>query len=279
MVSLAFLLTSLIVVVMPGTGALITLTAGVSRGARAGVVAAFGCTLGIVPHLIAAVTGAAALLRASGVAFDVLRVVGVVYLLFMAVVTWRDKSDLIVVEDSRPRSPVRVIVSAMLSNLLNPTDRFLLRVPPAVCARARTERGRATAAAERGVHGDDVRRVRRLRNCRGCGSSQPHRTTQDHPACATCVCHVFRGSRRQARDDRSLVGLVKRRLHAAPSFAAMRRGVSEHRFARQCRATRRTNAFARCATFDWRWLGTRQRLGASPALSYENGYGQRPGVA
>ena len=78
MVSLAFLLTSLILVVMPGTGALITLTAGVSRGARAGVVAAFGCTLGIVPHLIAAVTGAAALLHASGVAFDVLRVVGVV---------------------------------------------------------------------------------------------------------------------------------------------------------------------------------------------------------
>jgi threonine/homoserine/homoserine lactone efflux protein len=118
--SAAFLLTSLIIIAMPGTGALITLSAGVSRGARASIVAALGCTLGIIPHLIAAVTGTAALLRASGTAFDTLRIVGVAYLLFMAVVTWRDRSDL-VVDDAQPaRSPARVIGSAMLSNLLNP---------------------------------------------------------------------------------------------------------------------------------------------------------------
>ncbi len=118
--SVAFLLTSLIIIAMPGTGALITLSAGVSRGARAGVVAAFGCTLGIVPHLIAAVTGTAALLRASGVAFDALRIVGVAYLLVMAVATWRDTSELTVRDDQPPRSAPRVIGSAMLSNLLNP---------------------------------------------------------------------------------------------------------------------------------------------------------------
>jgi threonine/homoserine/homoserine lactone efflux protein len=119
-VSLAFLLTSLVIIAMPGTGALITLSAGVSRGARASIVAAFGCTLGIVPHLIAAVTGTAALLRASGFAFDALRIVGVAYLLLMALATWRDKSRLAVQDDQPPRSPVRVIGSAMLANLLNP---------------------------------------------------------------------------------------------------------------------------------------------------------------
>lgn len=118
--SAAFLLTSLIIVAMPGTGALITLSAGVSRGARASVVAAFGCTLGIVPHLIAAVTGTAALLRASGIAFDALRIAGVAYLLFMAVATWRDKSELVVHDDVPLRSSARVIASAMLANLLNP---------------------------------------------------------------------------------------------------------------------------------------------------------------
>src|SRR5580698_9581514 len=102
---------------MPGTGALITLSAGVSRGGRASVVAAFGCTLGIVPHLIAAVTGTAALLRASGVAFDSLRIAGIAYLLFMAVATWRDRSNLVVGDEQPPRSPARVIGSAMLSNL------------------------------------------------------------------------------------------------------------------------------------------------------------------
>jgi len=120
LVSLAFLLTSLVIVAMPGTGALITLSAGVSRGARASTIAAVGCTLGIVPHLVAAVTGTAALLRASGVAFDALRIAGVAYLLFMALATWHDKSRLAVQANQPPRSPLRVIVSAMLANLLNP---------------------------------------------------------------------------------------------------------------------------------------------------------------
>lgn len=61
----AFLVTSLIIVATPGTDALITIGPGLSRGARSSLVAAFGCTLGIVPHLLAAVTGAAALLRAT----------------------------------------------------------------------------------------------------------------------------------------------------------------------------------------------------------------------
>jgi threonine/homoserine/homoserine lactone efflux protein len=119
-VSPAFLLTSLIVCLMPGTGALISLSAGLSRGARASVVAALGCTLGIIPHVIAAVTGTAALLRASGVAFDALRIAGVIYLLWMGVASWRDKSELVVDGDQPPRPAAKVIGSAMLSNLLNP---------------------------------------------------------------------------------------------------------------------------------------------------------------
>jgi threonine/homoserine/homoserine lactone efflux protein len=143
-VSIAFLLTSLVIVAMPGTGALITLSAGVSRGARASIVAAFGCTLGIVPHLIAAVTGTAALLRASGFAFDALRIAGVVYMLFMAVSTWRDKSQLAVQDDQPPRSPARVISSAMLANLLNPklTVFFFAFLPQFVPPHAPHELGR-----------------------------------------------------------------------------------------------------------------------------------------
>ena len=106
--SVAFVLTSLVIVALPGTGALITLSAGLSRGARASVIAAVGCTLGIVPHLLAAVTGTAALLRASGVAFDVVRLLGVAYLLFMAVSAWRDTSVLVVGDDQPGRSASQV---------------------------------------------------------------------------------------------------------------------------------------------------------------------------
>jgi threonine/homoserine/homoserine lactone efflux protein len=56
-VSIEFLITSLIVVASPGTGVLYTLGTGLSRGSRASVVAAFGCTLGIVPHMAAAILG------------------------------------------------------------------------------------------------------------------------------------------------------------------------------------------------------------------------------
>jgi len=75
--STAFLLTSLIVVASPGTGVLYTMAAGLSRGARASVIAAIGCTLGIIPHMVAAITGLAALLHASAVAFQTLKYVGV----------------------------------------------------------------------------------------------------------------------------------------------------------------------------------------------------------
>jgi threonine/homoserine/homoserine lactone efflux protein len=118
--SLEFLITSLIVVISPGTGVLVTLAAGLSRGARAAVVAAFGCTLGIVPHMLAAITGLAAVLHASAVAFQLIKYAGVAYLLFMAWATLKEQGALKVEADNTPRSNIQVIVSAVLVNVLNP---------------------------------------------------------------------------------------------------------------------------------------------------------------
>ncbi|WP_280263066.1 LysE family translocator [Nocardia wallacei] len=118
-----FLLTTLVIVVTPGTGALYTLAAGLSRGTRASVIAAFGCTLGIVPHMVAAITGLAALLNTSAIAFQTLKYLGVAYLLYMAWSTFRDKGTLAIDERGQsgpPPSALRVIVSAVLLNLLNP---------------------------------------------------------------------------------------------------------------------------------------------------------------
>ena len=118
--SVTFLLTSMVIVATPGTGALFTIAAGMSRGVRASLIAAVGCTLGIVPHLAAAITGTAALLHASGLAFETVKFLGVAYLLYMAWSTWRDKSVLSVEATAAPQSAARVIRSAMLINLLNP---------------------------------------------------------------------------------------------------------------------------------------------------------------
>jgi threonine/homoserine/homoserine lactone efflux protein len=113
-------LTSLVVIVSPGTGVLYTMAAGLSRGARASVIAAVGCTLGIIPHMVAAITGLAALLHTSAVAFQALKYVGVAYLLVVAWRTLKEKGALTVEKETTPRSATSVIVSAILVNILNP---------------------------------------------------------------------------------------------------------------------------------------------------------------
>ena len=118
--SIDFLITSLIVVVSPGTGVLFTLATGLSRGSRASVVAAFGCTLGIVPHMAAAIMGLAALLHASALAFQTFKYLGVAYLLYMAWMTLKEHGPLKIEKEVGNRSASHVIVSAILINILNP---------------------------------------------------------------------------------------------------------------------------------------------------------------
>jgi threonine/homoserine/homoserine lactone efflux protein len=115
-----FLLTTLIVVVSPGTGVLYTLAAGLARGARASAVAAVGCTLGIVPHMAAAVTGLAALLHASALAFQTLKYLGVAYLLYMAWSALKERGALKIEGDATPRSAAEVVITGVLINILNP---------------------------------------------------------------------------------------------------------------------------------------------------------------
>ena len=118
--SVEFLITSLLVVVSPGTGVLFTLATGLSRGSRASVVAAFGCTIGIVPHMAAAIMGLAALLHTSALAFQIVKYLGVAYLLYMAWNTLSERGALKVEQQVDTRSAVQVTVTAVLINILNP---------------------------------------------------------------------------------------------------------------------------------------------------------------
>lgn len=125
-----FWVTSVIATATPGTGALFTIAAALARGSRAGVIAALGCALGIVPHLVLALTGAAAVLAASPVAFQILKWLGVAYLLYIAWGMWRGSGALAMADDpasagastarAGAESPWRVIGNAVLVNLLNP---------------------------------------------------------------------------------------------------------------------------------------------------------------
>lgn len=133
--SLEFLITTLIVVLLPGTGVIYTLAAGLTRGARASMLAAFGCTLGIVPHVAASIAGLAALLHASALAFQTLKYLGVLYLFYMAWQMWRDTGALKIDASSGKSLPVqsgrRIVGAGILINLLNPklTVFFLAFMP------------------------------------------------------------------------------------------------------------------------------------------------------
>ncbi|HZR74732.1 LysE family translocator [Bradyrhizobium sp.] len=118
--SFAFLLTSFIVVVSPGTGVLYTLASALKGGARAAVAASIGCTLGIVPAMLAAMVGLAAVLHTSAVAFAALKWLGVAYLLYMAWQTLRERGALSVEARQDGAAEARVIVKGILVNILNP---------------------------------------------------------------------------------------------------------------------------------------------------------------
>jgi threonine/homoserine/homoserine lactone efflux protein len=118
--TLSFLLTTLIVVASPGTGVLYTLAVALAQGSRASIAAAFGCTLGIVPQMIGAMLGLAAILHTSALAFAALKWCGVAYLLYMAWQALRETGALAIKAEPSAKSDRRVIATAVLINILNP---------------------------------------------------------------------------------------------------------------------------------------------------------------
>lgn len=139
MISVEFLITSLVVVLIPGTGVIYTVSTGLVQGRRASIYAALGCTAGIVPHLLATILGLAAVMHTSALAFQVLKYAGVAYLFYVAYATWRDKSAFSVNETISRVSPAGLVIKAFLLNILNPklTIFFLAFLPQFVQPDAR----------------------------------------------------------------------------------------------------------------------------------------------
>ena len=138
MFTLEFLLTSLIVVLIPGTGVIFTISTGLAQGRRASFFASIGCTLGIVPHLLATVLGLSAIMHSSALAFQFLKYAGVAYLFYLAFATWRDRTPFAVQTVQGTSSTFRLVIKALLLNILNPklTIFFLAFLPQFVSPKA-----------------------------------------------------------------------------------------------------------------------------------------------
>ena len=122
--SVEFLVTSLIVILLPGTGVLYTLAIALGRGFRASVAAAFGCTIGIVPSALASIAGLAAIFHSSALAFQAIKYAGVAYLLYLAWTMVKAGGALDLREDRSEMSLTRTAIAGALINTLNPKLSF-----------------------------------------------------------------------------------------------------------------------------------------------------------
>lgn len=131
MITLEFLITSFIVVLVPGTGVIYTVSTGLTQGRSASIFAAFGCTMGIVPHLMATILGLAAVMHTSALAFQILKYAGAAYLFYIAFATWRDREAFSLDNRQPLRTAAEIVLKAFLLNILNPklTIFFLAFLP------------------------------------------------------------------------------------------------------------------------------------------------------
>ena len=140
MIKLQFLLSAVVVCIAPGTGVIYTLALGLGQGRRAAIAAAFGCTLGILPHLAAATLGLAALLHTSALLFQIVKFAGVAYLLYLAWLMLKTDGALSVRTDAAKQSMAKVAQRGALINILNPklSIFFLALLPPFLSGNAAT---------------------------------------------------------------------------------------------------------------------------------------------
>ncbi len=132
MISAQFLVTALVVVLAPGTGVIYTLAIALGRGRRAAHWAALGCTIGILPHLAAAILGVAAILHGSALLYQVVKFAGVGYLLWLAWQSLKSDGALAIRADPGNTAPWPIIRRGALINILNPklSIFFLALLPP-----------------------------------------------------------------------------------------------------------------------------------------------------
>lgn len=120
MISAEFIITSLIVVLIPGTGVIYTISTGMLLGSRASIAASIGCTAGIIPHLLATVLGLAALMHVSAVAFQIVKFIGVAYLFFLAYSMWKETGKIELNSKIETKGYMDIAIKGFLINILNP---------------------------------------------------------------------------------------------------------------------------------------------------------------
>jgi threonine/homoserine/homoserine lactone efflux protein len=112
-----YVVAAIALVITPGPDLMYVMTVSVGQGTRAGVLSAAGVSMGVLVHTLAVALGLAVVLQTSPGAFRVIQLAGGIYLLYLAVETWRHPLDLTLTD---PTAHQRYFLRGMMSNVLNP---------------------------------------------------------------------------------------------------------------------------------------------------------------
>lgn len=139
---LTYLLTTLILSLSPGSGAINTMSTAISHGTRGVVASIGGLQLGLAVHIVLVGVGLGALVSQSLLAFEILKWLGAAYLIWLGIQQWRAAGslDLHALANSMPRR--KLFKRAVFVNLTNPKSIvFSGRVISTICTATATAGG------------------------------------------------------------------------------------------------------------------------------------------
>ena len=133
-----FIISGLLLNIMPGPDSLLIMTRSATQGWRAGVAAAMGIGTGTMVHVLAAAVGLSAILATSATAFMVVKYIGAAYIIYMAISLLRSKRSAAVAVIVPPLPYRKIYLQGLLTNVLNPKVAifFLAFVPQFIDAAA-----------------------------------------------------------------------------------------------------------------------------------------------
>ena len=106
---------------MPGAGSIYTISTGIFSGWRSSIAAAFGCTAGIIPHLIFSLLVISSVYEYNKDAFQAIKYIGAVYLFYLAYSILKESRVSEFLEDTDPKkNRIKIIRNAVFINLFNP---------------------------------------------------------------------------------------------------------------------------------------------------------------
>jgi len=134
-----FIVSGLLLNLMPGPDVLLVMTRSAAQGWRAGSAAALGIGSGVMLHVLAAAIGLSALLATSATAFTLVKWIGAAYIVYVGVKLLRHKSAAEAPSAALPKLGYRkIFLQGFLTNVLNPKVAifFLAFVPQFISADA-----------------------------------------------------------------------------------------------------------------------------------------------